>query len=205
MCQELQGPHGACDTQSTREVQGSSQAKTMPAGHSQGGDNTAATWPCSISDSPALSLWWSPKGLSEGMQCQQALFLTFPIFYSSSLGLVMLKFISLSTIKQNKISGLASIMAKTAHLQMSHQAAQPWTRWHPSHPQNRLLSWDTKPGTGCTTRCFNIFKVSFGRSSPVLAILCSGIDSNKKHTAQLKWCCMGPWIVKITNLQHGAA
>lgn len=30
--------------------------------------------------------------------------------------------------------------------------------------------------------CFNIFKVSFGRSSPVLAILCSGADSNKKHS-----------------------
>lgn len=33
--------------------------------------------------------------------------------------------ISLSTIKQNKISGLASIMAKPPHLQISHQAAEP--------------------------------------------------------------------------------
>lgn len=179
----------------------------MPAGHSQASDNRTATWPCNISDSPALSLCWSPKRLWEGIQSQQALFLTFPIFYSSSLDLVMLKFISLRTIKQDKIWGLASIMAKTAHLQISHQAAQPWTWWRPSHSHNRPLSWDTetKLGTGCTMCCFNILKVSFGRSPPVLAVLCSGTDSNKKHTARLKWCWMGPCIVKITNFQYGAA
>lgn len=95
--------------------------KTMPAGHSQGGDNRTATWPCNSSDSPALSLWWSNESVRRDVVPTSNI----PIFYSCSLGLVMLKFITLSTIKQNKISGLVSIMAKTAHLQISPQAAQP--------------------------------------------------------------------------------
>ena len=91
--------------------------KTMPAGHLQGGDNRTAPWPYSIPDSPVLTLWWPPESLWEGTCAQWALLLTFPIPYSSCLGPVMLKFSPLCTIKQNKMLGLTSIMANTAHLQ----------------------------------------------------------------------------------------